>query len=598
MRFDTIHAINNPQISTPHIDSLVKRGVTFTRAHIMGGTSGAVCMPSRAMLLTGRTLFRIYNRGASIPVEQIMFPEMLRDAGYQTFGTGKWHNGRESYARCFTAGGSIFFGGMSDHLSVPAYDFDPSGEYPKNKVKIREKFSSELFSDEAIRFLENYDSDNPFLLYISFTAPHDPRMAPKEFQEMYPIDQIQIPENFLPGHPFDNGEMNVRDENLAAFPRTKKEIRQHLADYYAMISHLDAQIGRVLDVLEKKGESENTIIVFTSDNGLAVGQHGLLGKQNIYDHSVRIPLIICGPGIPQKKQTDSLCYLSDIFPTFCGLLNLPVPETVEGKSLIPALKDSDKKIYDSVFLAYRKFQRGIRTDDNWKLIKYNVRGRKTTQLFDLNADPMEKNNLESHPDSKEKKETMTTELKKLMRDLDDFCDLELPNWGLHEEKYEITSIDHKGVGKPVRLLNYANPRYSNKGVKALVDGVQASAQFKDGYWLGLQGEDLEAEVDLGNIQSLNRIELNFLENQESWIFLPESVEILISSDGREFAPIKKTEIETQKNIHTVIHPLSTEARGKKARFIRVLAKSIGLCPPWHPGAGENAWIFIDEIIIL
>lgn len=428
-RFDTIEALNNPHIHTPNLNRLVKRGVTFTRAHIMGGTSGAVCMPSRAMVLTGRTLFHIYNRGASIPEEHLMFPEILKREGYTNFGTGKWHNNRSSFARCFSDGGKIMFGGMSDHLKVPVHDFDTTGEYKKDSAFIANKFSSELFSDEAINFIQKYESDKPFFIYISYTAPHDPRMAPKEYQDLYPTDTIQLPDNFMPKHPFDNGEMEIRDENLASFPRTKEEIKKHIAGYYAMITHLDAQIGRVLDALEESGKAQDTIIVYAGDNGLAVGQHGLLGKQNIYDHSVRVPLIFAGPGIPQDKRLDSLCYLLDIYPTLFVLMGLPIPESVEGKSLVPAFKNSGKNIRESVFLAYRHLQRGLRTKINWKLIKYNVSGVETTQLFNLNNDPWEMNNLVSDASSKSQLERLTTLLKTHMKELDDFCDLDKSNWG-------------------------------------------------------------------------------------------------------------------------------------------------------------------------
>jgi arylsulfatase A-like enzyme len=429
-RFDTLGALNNPAVRTPNMDRLVKAGTSFTRAHIMGGTSGAVCMPSRAMLMTGRTLFHLENKGASIPAEHIMLPELLRKTGYITFGTGKWHNGREAYARCFSDGGKIMFGGMSDHLKVPVYDFDPEGIYPEKKRYEAGTFSSELFSDEAVRFLRNREDDRPFFCYVSYTAPHDPRMAPEPYARLYPPKKIDIPPNFMPKHPFDNGEMFIRDENLAPFPRTPEIVREHIAAYYAMITHLDAQIGRVLDALEDSGEAENTLIVFAGDNGLAVGQHGLLGKQNLYDHSVRVPLVFCGPGIPANETQESLCYLLDIYPTLCDMTGLEMPASIEGRSLRPVIKSGTIKIRDSVFLAYTKIQRGIRTDDDWKLICYNNRGMLRTQLFNLRVDPWEKIDLAGLEAHRERQQNLTERLKREMIALDDFCDLDKPNWGL------------------------------------------------------------------------------------------------------------------------------------------------------------------------
>ena len=433
-RFDTIQALNNPDIITPNINRLVKRGMSFTRAHIMGGTSGAVCIPSRAMLMTGKTLFHLEKNGSTIPKNHKILPEVLRQNGYTTFGTGKWHNGREAYARAFTDGGKIFFGGMSDHLKVPVYDFDPTGKYPPEKKYTGDKFSSELFSDEAVKFLQQYDSQKPFFLYLAYTAPHDPRMAPEEYVELYPPEKIKIPENFMPQHPFDNGEMKIRDEKLAPFPRTEKIVKKHIAEYCAMITHMDAQIGRVLDTLERMGKSENTIIVFAGDNGLAVGQHGLLGKQNIYEHSVRVPLIICSPGLLQNIKTDTLCYINDIFPTLCDLIGIKTPETVEGKSLLPVLKNQKIKIRNFLFFAYKNLQRGVRTDDNWKLIKYNAKGVQTTQLFNLNADPFELNNLADKAEYQDRINTLTELLKNHMKELDDPCDLDEPDWGIQGKK--------------------------------------------------------------------------------------------------------------------------------------------------------------------
>jgi arylsulfatase A-like enzyme len=428
-RFNAIHALDNAEVQTPNMDKLVGKGVTFTHAHIMGSESGAVCMPSRAMLMTGRSLFHLEKMGQSIPKEHVTLPEQLRKAGYKTFGTGKWHNGREAYARSFTHGGKIFFGGMSDHLQVPVYDFDPDGVYAKEKQYLGDKFSSELFSDEAIQFLKEYNDDAPFLMYVSYTAPHDPRMAPQEYAALYPPDKITLPKNFLPEHPFDNGELQIRDENLAPFPRTPDIIREHIAAYYAMITHLDAQIGRVLQALENSGKAENTIIILAGDNGLAVGQHGLLGKQNLYEHSVRVPLIIAGPNLPEYLKSDALCYLSDIFPTICDLCGITIPDGVEGASLLPVLRGKKEPVRNSIFAAYKDYQRMVRRGD-WKLIKYNVNGEQHTQLFHLAKDPWEMNNLAKNPNQARRVQRLTNLLKQWMNEVDDPCNLDHPNWGL------------------------------------------------------------------------------------------------------------------------------------------------------------------------
>lgn len=396
-RFDTIGALGNKDIITPNMDSLVREGTSFTNAYIMGSMSGAVCVPSRAMLMTGRTLFHLDGSGRNIPEKYTTLPEVLRKAGYTTFETGKWHQDKASFNRCFMTAKKIFFGGMSDHWHSPLYDFDPTGKYPKDRRYEGDKHDSELFSDAVIEFLRNYKSAEPFFAYVSYKAPHDPRQAPKEYLDMYDPEKIPLPKNFKSEHPFDNGDMKIRDERLAPWPRTPEVIRKHIRDYFAIITHLDAQIGRVMDALkETRGQAENTIIVFAGDNGLAVGRHGLMGKQNLYEHSIHVPLIMSGPGIPRGAGRDALCYFLDIFPTLCDLTGMSIPGSVEGKSLVPVIQGPKQKIRDSLFFAYKNFQRSVSTG-RWKLILYNVKGKKATQLFDLQNDPWELTNLADDP---------------------------------------------------------------------------------------------------------------------------------------------------------------------------------------------------------
>ena len=406
-RYNAIRALGNTEVNTPNLDRLVREGTTLTHTYIMGSTSPAVCMPSRAMLLTGRSLFHAMTDEPINPypiAEHVkMLPELFREAGYQTFGTGKWHNPRSNFARSFAGGGSIFFGGMSDHDAVPVFDYDPDGIYPDDKKYTAEKFSTELFGDEAIGFLQQQDGQQPFFLYTAFTAPHDPRTPPAEFA--YDPDQITLPENFLPEHPFDNGEMRIRDEVLAPFPRTPDVIRQHIADYYGMITHLDAKVGQLLQTLDDQGLAENTLVVYTGDHGLAVGQHGLMGKQNLYDHSTRVPLILRGPGIPANQRHDALCYLYDLFPTLCELTDQPIPPTNEGNSLVSLIKGEKTTHRSSIFSVYQatrhidapgKYQRMVREGD-YKLIAYAVDGNHRVQLFDLKNDPLEMHDLASDP---------------------------------------------------------------------------------------------------------------------------------------------------------------------------------------------------------
>lgn len=383
-RADTIAALGNKHIQTPNLDRLTQQGTAFTRAYCMGAQQGAVCVPSRAMLMSGRTLFRVNTKLEGQPT----WPEAFAKAGYTTFMTGKWHNERPSARRVFQEGRNVFFGGMGSPYELPVEDF--ANGQSVGKSHLSGKHSVELFADTAVNFLKKQKGEKPFMCYVALNAPHDPRLAPKEYHARYDAAKLPVPANFLPVHPFNNGDLIVRDERLAPWPRTPDVVRQHLADYYASITFLDAQVGRVLAALKESGQYDNTLIVFTSDHGLAIGSHGLFGKQNLYDHSMHSPLIMAGPGIAAGKQSDALCYLLDLFPTLGERCAVPTPDGSEGRSLAPVLAGKQKATRDVIFTAYTRVQRAIR-DDRWKLIVYPQVHK--TQLFDLQNDPGETRDL-------------------------------------------------------------------------------------------------------------------------------------------------------------------------------------------------------------
>lgn len=289
---------------------------------------------------------------------------------------------------------------------------------------------------------EQADADQPFLAYISFTSPHDPRTPPQEYGRNYSPDQVSLPRNFMPEHPFDNGELKIRDEVLLPHPRTGDAVQEEIASYYGMISEVDTQIGRVLAALRESGRYENTIIVFAGDNGLAVGQHGLLGKQNLYDHSVRVPLVISGPGISPGAKSNTYCYLLDLFPTLCDLAGIEIPDSVSGHSIIPAIRKRTR-IREHLFAGYADLQRSIRKDE-FKLIVYNVGGKITEQLFNLREDPLEMENLAGKAEWKDKQDQLRDLLAAEMQALGDFCDPREKNWGRGPERLswkELKSIN-------------------------------------------------------------------------------------------------------------------------------------------------------------
>lgn len=409
-RFDTIHALGNPEIITPNLDALVHAGTSFTEAFIPGGSSGAVCMPSRAMLHTGRYVTSWDDDGETIPAEQALLGEELQHGGYTTIGVGKWHNGRESFARSFCAGQNIFFGGMWDHWNVPVNDYDPTGQYAHLHRFTQDPFSSkrtyempadrinlgthstDLFADSLIAEIKAHkDSAQPFFLYGAFMAPHDPRTMPDRYRAMYDADQLTVPDNYLPQHPFEFDMRAQRDEALEAYPRQIKAIQEHLADYYAMITHIDDRVGDVVQALADTGQLANTLIVYVADHGISLGQHGLMGKQNLYDNSIRIPMIMSGPDIPQDQQVSGKVLLLDMMPTILDYVGLPIPEGIFGHSLIPQLHGQATGRAE-LYLQFTDKLRGLVTPD-YKLIEYRTVQGSHTQLFDRHQDPQEEADL-------------------------------------------------------------------------------------------------------------------------------------------------------------------------------------------------------------
>jgi arylsulfatase A-like enzyme len=373
--FDTIHALGNKDIRTPTLDALVARGFTFSNAYCQGGQSPAVCVPSRTMLLTGRSTFRTpaYN---SKTYDKPTLGKVFRDAGFATL--------------CVSKPGNSF---------RPAHDhFEKVVHIPHSGAETNKKCA-----DAVLDWLNADDGKKPFFVYYAPSMPHDPRTAEKEFHARYDPAELTLPKNFMSESPLDIGVLGIRDEKLAAYPRTEKEMRQHLADYYACITSLDHHLGRILDALKAANRFDDTVVIFTSDQGLAVGgRHGLMGKQNLYEH-FKSPLVIAGPGVP-KGNSDALVYLHDLFPTACELGGVKVPAECDGTSLVPVLSGTKVKVRDTLFAVYTGTQRMVR-DDRWKLLWFPKLGQ--FQLFDLKTDPDELTNLAGRKEHAEKLSAMS-----------------------------------------------------------------------------------------------------------------------------------------------------------------------------------------------
>lgn len=432
-RYNTVSYTGDQNVITPNLDKLSQSGVTFTHSYNMGAWHGAVCVASRAMLNTGLTVWhaRKAEKNYSDLISNRQFwAQQMEDLGYDTYFSGKWH---------VKVKAEDIFQHVS-HVRPGMPNQTPAGYHrPRNESDSTwlpwdtlnggfwkgGKHWSEVLADDAELFLRSaLDSENPFFMYLAFNAPHDPRQSPKEYVDMYPIENQVLPISFLPEYPYKDSigcSENLRDEALAPFPRTEYAVKVNQLEYFALISHTDTQIGRILQILQETDQVDNTYILFTADHGLSVGHHGLIGKQNLYDHSVRVPLVISGPGIKSDQRRDQQVYLQDVMPTILELAGGSVPLSVEFNSLLPLIRKSNNaSAYDAIYGCYMNLQRMVRTDD-YKLIVYPKVSE--LRLYDMNKDPNEMNDISEDPDY----QSVLNEMKNLLilkqKEMDDPLDI-------------------------------------------------------------------------------------------------------------------------------------------------------------------------------
>jgi choline-sulfatase len=384
-------------LDTPHIDRLGAQGMTINNAYHMGSFMGAVCTPSRHMIMSGRMVWNLPISPHATPeppcqpnLEQQTIPAVFNRAGYATMRTCKRGNSYEAANRLFTV--------LHDATKRGGTHESGSGWH----------------GDRVMDYLNQRESSKdpkPFLIYYGFSHPHDVRDGTPELLAKYgavnhadpesfpPANPRapKLPPNWLPAHPFDHGHPDLRDEVAVSgvwTHRDERTIRNELGREFACSENIDIQIGRVLEKLERMGELENTYIFYTADHGMAIGRHGLQGKQNLYEHTWRVPFIVKGPGIRPGSRADGNIYLSDVLATLCDLTGVPAPETNQGTSFKPVLTGAKPVVRDVLYGVYnggtKPGMRSVRKGD-WKLIQYDVLDGKVRekQLFNLADNPME-----------------------------------------------------------------------------------------------------------------------------------------------------------------------------------------------------------------
>jgi len=430
LSYSAIGALGNDVIKTPNLDRLASQGTSFTHAYNMGGWNGAICVASRAMIMSGRTIWRAEEiaqrwRSNDQAAYDKTWARLMAGAGYNTYMTGKWHIaahadtlfgraqnikpgmprdewGKMGFSKVYRE--QVLTGKKTVEEIMPIgyarpIDQNDNSWMPTDSTNggfwAGGQHWSEVVRDDAIDFINDASAEeDPFFMYLAFNAPHDPRQAPQKYIDMYEVEDMPLPENWLTEYPYKDQigcGVTLRDEALAPFPRSPYAIRKHIQEYYAIITHLDEQIGLIIKGLEDANELDNTYIIFTADHGLSVGKHGLIGKQNMYDHSMRVPLFVKGPTVAEGETNNNNVYLQDVMATALEVADIPKPSYVEFNSLLPQINNPKLSgNYSEIYGCYTDTQRMIKKD-NYKLIVY-PKARKL-RLFDLEKDPAEMNDL-------------------------------------------------------------------------------------------------------------------------------------------------------------------------------------------------------------
>ena len=389
----------NPKstLESPTIDKLAEEGMVFESARHMGSWSGAVCTPSRHMIMSGRTVWNLpsyrkqyQNPSAPDSLELQTIGAVFNRAGYLTMRTCKKGN---SYPEA-----NAQFSVVRDATKRGGTEETGSAWHGKQVM--------EYLNDRELK-----QEKQPFFIYFGFSHPHDTRDGTPELLAKYGAvnhtdtsslppahpKQPPLPENYLLAHPFFHGHPNLRDEERVSGVwkrRDEQTVRNEIGREYACSENIDIQLGKVLNKLEAMGELVNTYVIYTSDHGIAIGRHGLMGKQNLYEHTWRVPFIVNGPGIRAGSRVEGNIYLLDILPTVCDLAGIEIPSTVNGVSFKPVLmgeKETVREVQYGVYCGGTKpGMRSVMKGD-WKLIKYDMMDGavRETQLFNLADNPHE-----------------------------------------------------------------------------------------------------------------------------------------------------------------------------------------------------------------
>ncbi len=630
--------------STPNIDKLARSGLRFNKSFC----TNSICAPSRAVILTG-TYSHInghIDNYTTFDGSQLTFPKLLQKAGYQTAMVGKWHLKSDPT-------------GFDYWNILPGQGQYYNPDFIENGVKKRiPGYVTDITTDIALEWINKRDEEKPFCLLLHHKAPHRNWMPAPEYLSKYDSIQFQIPRTFFDDYstrgyaareqkmelgrhmmmaydlkvPDYHGDNNsgleswkfifdrmdsvqqdfwnqayfyknkaMIDANLSAEDLKKWKYQRYMQDYLSCIASVDDNIGRVIEYLEERGLVENTIIVYTSDQGFYLGEHGWFDKRFMYEQSLRMPLIISYPkNIVASGVNENLVLNLDFAPTFLDYAGVEIPERMQGKSLRNILESNPNNSWrDAVYYRYYEYpgphsvkrHYGIRTN-RYKLIHFYY-DEDYWELYDLVVDPDEVNNIYENEEYLELIQVLKLRLYELQNDyLDTEEDRFLPAGNIE--------VDHIAWGCPVKLKYPNNKKYTGGSKNALTDGrkLSDSGNYSHDFsvWQGFEGDDLEAVIDFNKETVITSISCGFLQNRSSWIFRPDKVSFYVSENGIDYSLLEEVKANiSAKSTDVKRINVSVETEQMKVRYIKVLASNMGICPDWHIGKGKKAWLFVDEI---
>jgi hypothetical protein len=394
-----------------------------------------------------------------------------------------------------------------------------------------------------------------------------------------------------------------------------------------VVEEVDWSVGQVLTTLDRLGLAEDTLVLFTSDNGpwLNFGNHagstgGLReGKGTAFEGGPRVPAIVRWPGhTPPGSVCTRMASTIDVLPTVAAVTGAPLPERkIDGVSILPLLVgDGTAEPRTQFWFYYDAELRGVR-EGRWKRVfPHRTRSYVGVEpgrdgwpgpyasltvpdaLYDLATDPGETVDVSAaYPDLIRRLDSIAEEARTALGDrLTGRRGAEVRPPG---RLYSVqgSTVAHLAVGAAVTLTEPPSPRYPGDGASSLTDGRLGSRDHQDAAWLGFEGSDLEAVVDLGQVREVRSIGLDCLQAQGSWIFLPRAVTFALSRDGTSWESVGERSLELPPDPAVAVQRVEVTFPPSTTRFVRVRARNLGCCPPWHAGAGGLAWLFVDEIVI-